>query len=150
MTTNAKNASKSKNRLGVVGKKLGMTQVFDEQGLAIPVTVIKVDPLTVTQVKTVETDGYNAIQVGFEPAKEKHLSKAQIGHFAKNGLDNFRNLQEFRVENSADKVGIGSAENSLFGGSVDASKTRSILVIILTPVVLESPLNPETRVTNRI
>jgi glutamyl/glutaminyl-tRNA synthetase len=100
MTTNAKSASK--NRLGVVGKKLGMTQVFDEQGLAIPVTVIKVDPLTVTQVKTVDTDGYNAIQVGFEPAKEKHLTKAQIGHFAKNGLDNFRHLQEFRVENSAE------------------------------------------------
>lgn len=56
MTTNAKSASKS--RLGVVGKKLGMTQVFDEQGLAIPVTVIKVDPLTVTQVKTVDSDGY--------------------------------------------------------------------------------------------
>ena len=50
--------------LGVIGKKLGMTQIFDEQGLAIPVTVIKVDPIVVTQVKTVETDGYNAIQVG--------------------------------------------------------------------------------------
>ncbi len=108
MTTNAKSAQKSasKNRLGVIGKKLGMTQVFNEHGLAIPVTVIKVDPLTVTQVKTVESDGYNAIQVGFEPAKEKHLSKAQIGHFAKNGLDNFRHLQEFRVENSSEyKVG---------------------------------------------
>ena len=104
MTTNAKSASKS--RLGVVGKKLRMTQVFDEHGLAIPVTVIKVDPLTVTQVKTVDSDGYNAIQVGFEPAKEKHLTKAQIGHFAKNGLDNFRHLQEFRVENSSEyKVG---------------------------------------------
>ena len=101
MTTKGKSS-----RLGVIGKKLGMTQVFDEQGLAIPVTVIKVDPLTVTQVKTEETDGYNAIQVGFEPAKEKHLTKAQIGHFAKNGLDNFRHLQEFRVENSNEyKVG---------------------------------------------
>ena len=69
MTTNAKSApSSNKTRLGVIGKKLGMTQVFDEQGLAIPVTVIKVDPLTVTQVKTVDSDGYNAIQ----PAKEKH------------------------------------------------------------------------------
>ena len=96
----------SSTRLGVIGKKLGMTQVFDEQGLAIPVTVIKVDPLTVTQVKTEETDGYNAIQVGFEPAKEKHLTKAEIGHFSKNGLDNFRHLQEFRVENSNEyKVG---------------------------------------------
>jgi len=84
--------------LGVIGKKLGMTQVFDEQGLAIPVTVIQVNPLTVTQIKTVDTDGYNAIQVGVVPAKEKHLTKAQIGHFAKNKLDNFRYLQEFRVD----------------------------------------------------
>ena len=70
--------------LGVIGEKLGMTQVYDEQGLCIPVTVIKVDPLTVTQVKTVETDGYNAIQV------------------KKNNLENFRHLQEFRVDNPAD------------------------------------------------
>ena len=85
--------------LGVIGKKLGMTQVFDDNGLAIPVTVIKVDPLTVTQVKTVDTDGYNAIQTGVVPAKEKHLTKAEIGHFAKNKLENFRHLQEFRVDN---------------------------------------------------
>ncbi len=92
--------------LGVIGKKLGMTQVFDEQGLAIPVTVLQVEPLTVTQVKTVDTDGYNAIQVGVEPAKEKHLTKAQIGHFAKNKLENFRYLQEFRVDDaSAYQVG---------------------------------------------
>lgn len=88
--------------LGVIGEKLGMTQVYDEQGLCIPVTVIKVDPLTVTQVKTVETDGYNAVQVGVVPAKEKHLTKAQIGHFKKNNLENFRHLQEFRVDNPAD------------------------------------------------
>ena len=87
--------------LGVIGKKLGMTQVFDEQGLAIPVTVIQVNPLTVTQVKTVDTDGYNAIQVGVEPAKEKHLTKAEIGHFAKNKLENFRYLQEFRVDDAS-------------------------------------------------
>ena len=87
--------------LGVIGKKLGMTQVFDEQGLAIPVTVLQVEPLTVTQVKTVDTDGYNAIQVGVEPAKEKHLTKAQIGHFAKNKLENFSYMQEFRVDDAA-------------------------------------------------
>lgn len=92
--------------LGVIGTKLGMTQVYDEAGLCIPVTVIKVDPAIVVQVKTVETDGYNAIQVGVVPAKEKHLTKAQIGHFAKNKLDNFRHLQEFKVENPTDyKVG---------------------------------------------
>ena len=76
-----------------------MTQVFDENGLAIPVTVIQVEPLTVTQVKTVDTDGYNAIQTGVVSAKEKHLTKAQVGHFAKNKLENFRHLQEFRVDN---------------------------------------------------
>jgi large subunit ribosomal protein L3 len=85
--------------LGVIGEKLGMTQVFDEQGLAIPVTVIKVNPLTVTQVKTVDSDGYNAIQVGVVPAKEKHLTKAELGHSKKNGLENFRHLQEFRLDN---------------------------------------------------
>ena len=92
--------------LGVIGKKVGMTQIFDEQGLAIPVTVIKVDETVVTQVKTVETDGYNAIQVGTVAAKEKHLTKAQLGHFKKNNLSNYRHLQEYRVENPQDyKVG---------------------------------------------
>lgn len=88
--------------LGVIGKKVGMTQIFNEEGLAVPVTVIKVDPIVVTQVKTVETDGYNAIQVGTVAAKEKHLTKAQIGHFANNKLENFRHLQEFRVDNPQD------------------------------------------------
>ena len=92
--------------LGVIGKKLGMTQIFDEQGLAIPVTVIKVDDIVVTQVKTVETDGYNAIQVGTVATKEQHLTKAQIGHFKKNNLENFRHRQEFRGDNPQDyKVG---------------------------------------------
>ena len=88
--------------LGVIGEKLGMTQVYDENGLCIPVTVIKVEPATVCQVKTIETDGYNAIQVGVVSAKEKHLTKAQLGHFKKNNLENFRHLQEFRVDNPAD------------------------------------------------
>lgn len=88
--------------LGVIGKKLGMTTIFDDKGLAIPVTVIKVDQIVVTQVKTVEKDGYNAIQVGTVAAKEKHLTKAQIGHFKKNKLENFRHLQEFRIDNPQD------------------------------------------------
>jgi len=94
--------------LGVIGKKLGMTQIYDEKGLVIPVTVIKVDPIVVTQVKTVETDGYNAIQIGTIAAKEKHLTKAQIGHFKKNKLENFRYLQEFRVDNPQDYT-VGQA-----------------------------------------
>lgn len=88
--------------LGVIGEKLGMTQVFDENGLAIPVTVIKVSKMVVTQVKTEETDGYNAIQVGTVAAKEKHLTKAQIGHLKKNNIENLRHLQEFRVDNPQD------------------------------------------------
>lgn len=88
--------------LGVIGKKLGMTTIFDDKGLAIPVTVVKVDKMVVTQVKTTKTDGYNAIQVGTISAKEKHLTKAQMGHFKKNKLENFRYLQEFRVDNPED------------------------------------------------
>lgn len=101
---NHKDARKEKQNmtLGVIGKKLGMTTIFDDKGLAIPVTVIKVDPIVVTQIKTVEKDGYNAIQVGTVAAKEKHLTKAQMGHFKKNKLENFRHLQEFRIDNPQD------------------------------------------------
>ncbi len=92
--------------IGVIAQKLGMTQIYDEAGLCIPVTVVAVKDAVVTQVKTVATDGYEAIQVGVIPAKEKHLTKAQIGHFKKNNLENFRHLQEFRVED-ASKYSIG-------------------------------------------
>ena len=92
--------------LGVIGTKLGMTQIYDETGSCIPVTVVAVEKAVVTQVKTKETDGYEAIQVGVVAAKEKHLTKAQIGHFKKNNLENFRHLQEFRVED-ASKFEVG-------------------------------------------
>ena len=94
--------------LGVIGTKLGMTQIYDETGLCIPVTVVAVEKAVVTQVKTKETDGYEAIQVGVVSAKEKHLTKAQIGHFKKNNLENFRHLQEYRVED-ASKFEVGQA-----------------------------------------
>ena len=82
--------------LGVIGKKLGMTQIYDEAGLCIPVTVVAVEEAVVTQVKTTETDGYEAIQVGVVAAKEKHLTKAQIGHFKKNNLKpKYRTLLAF-------------------------------------------------------
>ena len=97
MITDTSEQERLNMTLGVIGKKVGMTQIFDEQGLAIPVTVIKVDETVVTQVKTVETDGYNAIQVGTVAANEKHLTKAQLGHFKNNNLSNYRHLQEFRV-----------------------------------------------------
>ena len=82
---------------GFIGKQHGMTQVFDEEGNAHAVTVLELMPLTVTQVKTQENDGYVAIQVGYQDAKAKHLSKAEQGHFQKNDLELKRHLQEFRV-----------------------------------------------------
>jgi len=88
--------------LGLYGEKLGMTQIYTEDGIVIPVTVIKVEKLTVTQIKTKKTDGYNAIQVGFYECKKKKLTKAQIGHLENNKLPVFKYLKEFKVENPAD------------------------------------------------
>jgi len=85
---------------GLIGKKLGMTRVFDEEGNAVPVTVLQVGPCAVVQVKTVERDGYNAVQLGFDFKKLTKCSLPMIGHFLKAGLDTgFYVLREFRVEN---------------------------------------------------
>ncbi|SHH45754.1 50S ribosomal protein L3 [Tepidibacter thalassicus] len=84
---------------GILGKKIGMTQIFDEEGRVIPVTVVEAGPVVVTQIKTLENDGYNAIQVGFEDAKEKSLNKPEKGHFEKAGVAFKKHLREFRVEN---------------------------------------------------
>ena len=72
--------------LGIIGEKLGMTQIFDDKGLVIPVTVLKVEPLVVAQIKTKETDGYDAVQLAYCAGKEKHLTKAEIGHLKKNEI----------------------------------------------------------------
>lgn len=85
---------------GILGKKVGMTQVFTEEGKAIPVTVIQAGPVYVTQIKTIETDGYNAIQVGYGEMSDKNLSFPKHGHLKKAGLTtNLRHLAEFRVDN---------------------------------------------------
>ena len=90
----------------ILGKKIGMPQIFTEDGLVIPVTVIEAGPVTVVQKKTVETDGYNAIQVGYVDAKDKALTKPEKGHLAKAGVANKRVLKEFRLEDdSAYNVG---------------------------------------------
>ena len=83
---------------GIIGKKIGMTQIFDEKGNVIPVTVIEAGPCVVAQKKTVETDGYNAVQLGFMDTPEKRVSKAEAGHFKKNGLTVKRHLKEFRLD----------------------------------------------------
>ena len=82
----------------IIGKKIGMTQIFDETGKVIPVTVIEAGPCTVAQVKTVESDGYNAIQLGFGDVKESKVNKPEKGHFAKANLKAKKHLREFRVD----------------------------------------------------
>ena len=90
---------------GILGRKVGMTQVFTEQGEVIPVTVVEAGPVVVTQVKTIENDGYNAVQVGFVDAKEKSLNKPQKGHLAA-AKTLKKHLKEFRVE-SVDAYTVG-------------------------------------------
>jgi large subunit ribosomal protein L3 len=82
---------------GILGKKVGMTQIFDEKGEVVPVTVIEAGPCFVTQVKTRERDGYQAVQIGFEETKPKRLTKGQQGHLQHNSLPLLRHLREIRV-----------------------------------------------------
>lgn len=89
----------------IIGKKIGMTQIFDEKGTVIPVTAIQAGPCVVAQVKTTETDGYNSVQLGFGEVKEKHMNKPEKGHFAKAGISNKKYLREFRVDSIDVKVG---------------------------------------------
>ena len=90
----------------LIGKKVGMTQIFDEKGNVVPVTVIEAGPCSVVQVKTVETDGYDAIQLGFGAVKESKVNKPVKGHFAKAKVTPMKHLREFRVaEVSSVKVG---------------------------------------------
>ena len=80
----------------LLGKKIGMTQIFAEDGTVIPVTVVEAGPVTVVQVKTVENDGYDAVQVGFEDQKPQRVNKPMSGHFAKAGVDTKKYLAEFK------------------------------------------------------
>jgi large subunit ribosomal protein L3 len=95
----------------ILGRKIGMTQVWDENDNVVPVTVIQAGPCTVSQVKTKATDGYDAVQIGFGDIKEKHVNKPMAGHFAKAGVEPMRYLREVRVEsgeefNCGDKVTV--------------------------------------------
>ena len=86
----------------IIGKKVGMTQIFDETGKVIPVTVVEAGPCVVTQKKTVETDGYASVQLGYEDVKEHKLTKPEAGHFKKAGGEAKRHLKEFRLEKAAE------------------------------------------------
>ncbi|MGU8976497.1 50S ribosomal protein L3 [Clostridium perfringens] len=107
----------------IIGKKVGMTQIFDENGRVIPVTVVEAGPCVVVQKKTVETDGYDAIQVGFGELREKLVNKPRKGHFAKAGVSLRRTLKEFRMEdvanyNVGDEIKVDTFE---IGDKVDVS-----------------------------
>ena len=106
----------------IIGKKIGMTQIFDEVGNVIPVTIIEAGPCVVTQKKTVENDGYDALQLGFQEVKEKHLNKPEIGHFAKAGVPMRKHLKEFRLDDCSKNVGdFITVETFAAGDKVDVT-----------------------------
>ncbi len=90
----------------IIGKKVGMTQIFDENGKVIPVTVIEAGPCSVVQKKTVEKEGYTSVQLGFEDVIERKLTKPENGHFQKSGVTAKKHLKEFRLENT-DSLNLG-------------------------------------------
>jgi len=108
---------------GIIGRKVGMTQIFDEIGNVIPVTVIEAGPCVVAQKKTTETDGYDAIQLGFIDKKEKHATKPEKGHFEKAGVSVKKHLKEFRLDDcSAINVGdVITADTFAIGDKVDVT-----------------------------
>ena len=109
----------------IIGKKMGMTQIFDESGHVIPVTVIQAGPCVVVQKKTEDNDGYSAVQLGFGEVKDKHLSKPEQGHLKKAGVANCKHLKEFKLDNAAElNVGdVIKAEAFVSGDHVDVTGT---------------------------
>ena len=107
----------------IIGKKVGMTQIFDESGKVIPVTVVEAGPFVVTQKKTVETDGYTAVQLGFGDVKEHKLSKPEAGHLKKAGVAPKKYLKEFKLESAAD-MNVGDevkADTFAAGDKIDVT-----------------------------
>jgi large subunit ribosomal protein L3 len=84
--------------VGIFAKKVGMTQIFDDTGNLLPVTILKMDSCKITQIKTKDTDGYNAVQVGYNPQAQKKLNKATLGHLQKSSTEGFKSFGEFHVE----------------------------------------------------
>lgn len=110
---------------GLIGKKIGMTQLFDEKGKVIPVTVVEAGPCTVVQKKTVENDGYAAVQIGFGDVKVQRVNKPQAGHFKKADVAPKKVLREFRLEDT-DSVNVGDvlkADTFAAGDRVDVAGT---------------------------
>ena len=109
----------------IIGKKVGMTQIFDENGQVIPVTVIEAGPCTVAQKKTVETDGYSSVQLAYGEVAERKLSKPEMGHLKKAGISAMRHLKEFKLDNAAElEVGaVLKADVFAAGDHIDITGT---------------------------
>lgn len=110
-------------QLGILGNKIGMTQIVDEQGNMVPVTILRVGPCVVTQIKTTEVDGYNAIQLGFGNVSSKVLTRPQQGHLEKIGAPMLQYLKEYKTEN---------VEDFSLGQTVDASIFESGTLVNVT------------------
>ncbi len=119
---------------GLIGKKIGMTSVFSADGKNMPCTVIEAGPCVVTQIKTLENDGYEAIQLGFEDKKEKNTSKAELGHFAKSGVTPKRHLVEFKGFGNDLKLGDVVAadlfEENMFVDVIGTSKGKGFQGVV--------------------
>ncbi len=111
--------------VGILGTKLGMTQIFDEEGRSIPVTVVQAGPCAVTQIKTKETDGYTAVQVAYGSTREKLLTKPALGHLKKSGTAPMRHLREYRLADVSEfELGQGLAADLFSEGQlVDVTGT---------------------------
>ena len=112
-------------KMGIIGRKLGMTRIFADDGTAVAVTVVKAGPCPVTQVKTVETDGYNALQIAFEEVADKKVTKAMKGHFAKAGVAACREVRELRLAEAAtvEAGAVLTAEMFAAGDKVNVTGT---------------------------
>lgn len=111
--------------VGILGTKLGMTQIFDDEGNAVPITVVQAGPCVVTQIKTAQTDGYSAVQVGYGDVPQKALNKPELGHLVKSESTPLRHLREYRLD-STDGFELGqqiTAEQFQTGQLIDVSGT---------------------------
>lgn len=97
--------------IGLLGNKIGMTQIFDNSGNIIPVTILKVGPCTITQIKAKEKDGYDSIQIGYGETSNKSLSQPQLGHLQKSNIKPLKYLKEFRITNETENFQIGQVLN---------------------------------------
>ena len=118
---------------GLLGKKIGMTSIYDASGKIVPCTVLEAGPCVVTQLKTVEKDGYAAVQVGFMPKSEKHVNKAEAGHFKAAGVQPMRYLAEFDFDEEkklGDTINVSIFEEGAFVDVIGTSKGKGFQGVV--------------------